>query len=135
MNPLLLLMVIIVCVFSFLAVAVWSDARRKEREAYYRSEALKKVTDGSGGAFALAFLREEDRLARRRRHEGMKVGGLVTSAASIGFLIFLAVATEGRHPGAMTVAFVPLGIGLALLLYAYVLAPKEPPEGSEPETK
>ena len=29
--------------FSFIAVASWADARRKEREAYYKSETLKKA--------------------------------------------------------------------------------------------
>ena len=37
-----------IALFSFLAVASWSDARRKEREAYYRSETLKKIAESSG---------------------------------------------------------------------------------------
>ena len=31
-----------IALFSFLAVTTWSEARRKEREAYYRAETLKK---------------------------------------------------------------------------------------------
>ena len=34
-----------IALFSFLAVAAWSDARRKEREAYYTSETLKKIAE------------------------------------------------------------------------------------------
>jgi hypothetical protein len=34
--------------FTFLAIASWSDARRKEREAYYRSEAIKKLAEMQG---------------------------------------------------------------------------------------
>src|SRR5262245_10427500 len=37
-----------VCLFSFLAVASWTDARRREREAYYRSEAIKKLSEIQG---------------------------------------------------------------------------------------
>ncbi|HEY1242569.1 MAG TPA: hypothetical protein VGF16_18535 [Bryobacteraceae bacterium] len=31
--------------FSFLAVASWAHARRKEREAFYRSEAVRKIAE------------------------------------------------------------------------------------------
>jgi len=31
--------------FSFLAVAFWTHARQKEREAFYRSEAIKKIAE------------------------------------------------------------------------------------------
>ena len=54
-----------VAVFSFVAVAVWSDNRRKEREAYYRSEALKKMIEaqGTGASSAVELLRQEERIA------------------------------------------------------------------------
>ena len=31
--------------FSFLGVSAWVNARRREREAYYRSEAIKKIAE------------------------------------------------------------------------------------------
>ncbi len=34
--------------FSFLAVNQWSDARRKERESYYKNDMLKKLADSQG---------------------------------------------------------------------------------------
>jgi hypothetical protein len=37
-----------VSLFSFLSVAAWTDARRKEREAYYKSEAIKKLAEMQG---------------------------------------------------------------------------------------
>ncbi len=42
-------------------MASWSDARRKEREACYKSKALKKIaeTQGGGGSTALEYLPEE----------------------------------------------------------------------------
>ena len=48
-----------IALFSFLGVASWSDARRKEREAYYTGETLKKISEGSGEAAksAIEYLR------------------------------------------------------------------------------
>ena len=113
-----------ISVFSFVAVAAWSDARRREREAYYRSETLKKLaeTQGAGGNAALDFLREEEKSVYRRRREGMKLGGLITVAVGIGFMVFLRA--EERNEPAYLLGLIPLLIGIALLAYVYVLAPK-----------
>ena len=48
-----------VALFSFVAVVVWSQERRREREAYYKSETLKKIaeTQGAGGSSAIEYLR------------------------------------------------------------------------------
>jgi hypothetical protein len=62
-----------VAMFSFIAVVVWSQERRREREAYYRSETLKRIAEaGAGGTSAVEFLREEQSIAARRRKEGLK---------------------------------------------------------------
>ena len=34
-----------ISLFSFIAVASWSDARRREREAYYKTDLLKKLCE------------------------------------------------------------------------------------------
>jgi hypothetical protein len=114
-----------VALFSFIAVASWSDARRREREAYYRSETLKKIAEsqGAGGAVALEFLREEDKSVSRRRREGIKLGGLITAAVGIAFMVFLRA--EERSEPAYLIGLVPLLIGISLLVYAYLLAPKD----------
>src|SRR5215831_13828745 len=80
-----------VALFSFVAVAAWSDTRRSEREAYYKSETLKKIAEsqGAGASSAIEYLREEERNAERRRREGTKLGGLVTGAVGISLMIFL----------------------------------------------
>jgi len=53
-----------IALFSFLGVASWSEARRKEREAYYKSETLKKIAEssGEGAKSALELLREQDKM-------------------------------------------------------------------------
>jgi hypothetical protein len=38
----------LIALFTYLSVAAWSSARRKEREAYYKSEAVKKITEMQG---------------------------------------------------------------------------------------
>ena len=45
--------------FSMIAVASWSEARRKEREAYYKNDMLKKLADtpGPGANAALELIR------------------------------------------------------------------------------
>jgi ferric-dicitrate binding protein FerR (iron transport regulator) len=110
--------------FSFIAVAAWSDARRREREAYYKSETLKRIIEKEGPAAnaALELFREEERNAARRQLEGIKLGGLVTAAAGIGLFPLL----RGVVPAepVYLAGLIPLLIGVALLAYAYILAPK-----------
>ena len=45
-NTTLLLIVVVVC--SYLSVKAWVDARRIEREAFYRTEAVKKIVELQG---------------------------------------------------------------------------------------
>ena len=114
-----------IALFSFLAVASWSDARRKEREAYYTAETLKKIAEssGEGSTAALAYLQEQTRGARRRRVEGMKLGGLITAAVGIGMMIFLH-GVEHEEP-AYLMGTIPLLVGAALMAYAFLFAPKD----------
>src|ERR1039458_8145939 len=78
-----------IALFSFLGVASWSDARRKEREAYYTGETLKKIAEssGDGAKSAVEYLREQHRNTIRRRIEGIKLGGLITAAVGIGLTV------------------------------------------------
>src|SRR5271165_2881318 len=77
-----------IALFSFISVATWSDNRRREREAFYKSETLKKLAE-SPSTDALAVLREEERIAARRRQEGIRLGGLITTAVGVGVIFFL----------------------------------------------
>jgi hypothetical protein len=114
-----------ISLFSFIAVASWADARRREREAYYKSETTRKIIEaqGTGASSALELIREEEKNEARRRSEGIKLGGLVTSAVGIALLIFLRVLIKDE-PVYLS-GLIPLLIGVALLSYAYILGPKE----------
>jgi len=115
-----------VALFSFLAVNAWADARRKEREAYYTSETLKKIaeTSGEGAKAAMDMLHEQERNFMLRRRDGQRLGGLMTLAVGIGLMVFLKAIVHDE-PAVFLVGLIPLLIGTALLLYAYVLAPKQ----------
>jgi len=114
-----------IAVFSFLSVAVWSDARRKEREEYYKNETLKKIAEssGEGAKAAIELLREQNRTVTKRRLEGMKLGGLITTVVGIGVMVLLR-GLVNDEPVYLS-GLIPLLIGLALLTYTFLLAPKE----------
>lgn len=115
-----------IALFSFLGVAAWSDARRKEREAYYQGETLKKIAEssGEGAKAAMEMLHERERNELRRRREGLRLGGLVTAAVGIGVMVLLKAIVHDE-PGVYLVGLIPLLVGVALLTYTYVMAPKD----------
>ncbi len=113
-----------IALFSFLAVAAWSDARRKEREAYYKSETLKKIAEssGDGARAAIDLLQAQEKSTVRHRVEGLQLSGLVTTAVGIGVMALLHGLV--RDEPVYLVGLIPLLIGAALLLYVFILAPK-----------
>ena len=113
-----------IALFSFLSVAVWSDSRRKEREEYYRSETLKKIAEssGEGAKAAIELLREQNNSVTKRRLEGMKLGGLITAVVGIGVMALLHGLVQDEP--VYLAGLIPLLVGLALLTYTLVMAPK-----------
>lgn len=114
----------VVAVFTFVAIAVWSENRRKERETYYREETYKKLLDTSGESSktVLEVMQQEEAQKARQRIEGLKLGGLVTLAVGVGSMIFLKTLIPDE-PIYMA-GLIPLLIGMVLAIYAYGLAPK-----------
>jgi|SRR5580658_845006 hypothetical protein len=114
-----------IALFSFLSVAAWSDARRKEREEYYRSETLKKIAEssGEGAKAAIELMREQNKSMTKRRLESMKLGGLITAVVGIGVMALLR-GLVGDAP-VYLVGLIPLLVGLAIMTYAFLLVPKE----------
>jgi hypothetical protein len=113
-----------VALFTFLAVTTWSENRAKERSEYYRHETYKKLAEqpSDQGAQVLEVMRTEERIKHRKMLEGIKLGGLVTTFVGIGLGVMLYTLAE---PEVAAVGLVPLGVGLALLLYATILAPRD----------
>jgi hypothetical protein len=117
--------VIWVAFFSWLAVTGWAKQRRREREAFYRDETEKRLLDkGQASVEQILKVRnQQERVRWLQRREGLKLGGLVTTAVGFGIIVGLPMieGTEQRLAGA---GAIPLAIGLALLLYAYSFYPK-----------
>ena len=125
-NPMLFMfpLVIIVVVFAFTGVVHWVDSQRKEREAYYRADTLKRMSEvpGDGAKAAFDLLREQDRLKRINAREGMKLGGLITVGVGAGLCIFLHVVAGGASGSPWLVGLIPGFVGVAMLIYVYILA-------------
>lgn len=117
----------VICVFTFISIASWAGERRKEREAYYKSETLKKIAEsqGPGATSALELMREEERIRRGKAREGQRLGGLTTVAVGLALTPFLWFILDPGDKGVALVGLFPLLIGIALLVYSYVLAPRE----------
>jgi len=115
-----------IATFGFFAVASWVHARRREREAFYRSEVLKKLaeTGAEGSSAALEMFREEQRSADRNRLETQRLGGLILAAVGVGVMALLrGVAT---NESAWLSGLIPALVGAVLLIYSYGLAPRPP---------
>ena len=108
--------------WAFVAVISWADIRRREREAYYKHETMKKISEMPGES-GLALLREDGRSTIRRRRENIKLGGLMTAAVGIGLMIFLRAVDPNRP--VYLVGLIAVLVGLALLSYAYILTPQD----------
>ena len=74
--------------FVFLAVATWSRAQRREREAFHRAEVLRKLAElpPEAAAPVLAVLREDDARALRRRREGLVLAGLIWLVVGVAYV-------------------------------------------------
>ena len=107
----------------FIPLVSWIDSRRKEREAYYRAETLRRVAEASGeGAKAtLDLLWEENRQKQIQMREGLKIGGLITLGVGIGLTIFLHSLVGGSESPYL-VGLIPALVGLAMLVYVYLMA-------------
>ena len=114
-----------VATFGFFAVASWANARRREREAFYRSEVLKKLAESgaSGSTAALEMFREQERTALRNRVESQRLAGLMLAAVGAGLMPLLRGVAS--HHAAWLSGLIPFLLGAVLLLYSYVLAPRD----------
>jgi hypothetical protein len=106
------------------AVAAWSENRRKERESYYRHETYRKIMEqqGDSGKGVLALMREEELQQQRRRIEGLKLGGMITFVVGVGSMIFLYFLVDDEP--VYWAGLIPGLIGLVMLLYGFFMVPR-----------
>jgi len=124
---LLIPIVTMVALFTFLSIAAWSEERRKEREAHYRSELMKKMLEQPGPAAdrILELMRDEEARAALQKREGRRLGGLVTMAVGVGIALLFWKLNPGE--GLWTIGMIPLLIGAVIFLYSiFCCRPQEP---------
>jgi hypothetical protein len=127
LTALVIPVVAIVMVFTFIMVVSWAEERRKEREAYYRSETLRKAMEQNGDSsrMVLDLMREEDLLRRRRRVEGLRLGGTITAAVGVGLMVMLYFLVD-EEP-VWLVGLIPFLIGAVIAGHGYTTRPDPPP--------
>lgn len=107
----------------FIPTVTYLENRRKEREAFYKADTLRRLAEasGEGAKAAVDLLREQDRQTRVKTREGLKIGGLINLGVGVALLIFLR-ALIGNQPVYLC-GLIPGFIGVAMLIYALFLAP------------
>jgi len=120
----------IVAVFTFVAIAAWSDNRRRERESLYRHETYRKMLEQPGESVKAVenMMRQEEILREHKRVFGLKLAGMICIAAGIGTGIFLYF-VELEEP-IYLVALIPLLTGVVLVLSGRFMAPSTTAQGS-----
>jgi len=113
----------------YMPIHAWTEGRRKEREAYYKAETMRRIMESSpeGAQIAADLIREEyAREAQQKMQEakqardGVKLGGFVVTAVGLALCVFLRPFLGNNS--LWLVGFVPMAIGIALLLHSFFFA-------------
>lgn len=126
-----------ICIFGiFLPLASWFAHKRKEREAFYKAETMRRITESSsdGAQTAIEYLREEDLRRAWHEREGIKMTGLILICVGAGICLFMWRLMGNGH-GPWLAGAVPGMIGVAQIVYVYLLAEPLPPLKSREEQK
>jgi hypothetical protein len=108
----------------FIPLVSWIDSRRKEREAFYKADTMRRLAEssGEGAKAAIQLMREEERIKRIKAREGLKIGGLINLGVGVGLLIFLHALLGGGAGSPYLCGLIPGFIGVAMLVYVMFLA-------------
>lgn len=108
----------------FLPTATWMDHRHKEREAYYKAETMRRISEasGDGSKAAVQLMREEERMKAIKAREGLKIAGVINIGVGLGLVIFLRALLNGGEPVYLC-GLIPGFIGVAMIVYVYLMAP------------
>jgi hypothetical protein len=110
----------------FLPITTWIGSRQKEREAFYKAETIRRVAEASsdGAKATIDLLREQNRMTMIKMREALKISGVICLGVGIGLVAFLVQLVGSR---VALCGLIPAIIGLAMLVYVYLLAaPIEP---------
>ena len=106
----------------FIPLTSWIDSQRREREAFYKAETMRRLAEssGEGAKAAIELLREQSRMDRNKKREGLKIGGVINIGVGVALMIFLR-ALVGDKP-VFLCGLIPALIGVAMLVYVFFLA-------------
>src|SRR5258708_22316682 len=104
---------------AFQSVVGRAKKNRREREAFYRHEVLKKLIEqgGAGGQQVFEMMRKEVELRDRQRREARILGGLITAVIGVSLMILLYVLVPGE--GVWSTGLIPFSVGTVILLFAF----------------
>lgn len=128
--PAALVLVVVIGMFVLAALSIWTKQRRRERTAFYDHELARRLAEGGEitEGSALEMMRERAAENHRRRREGLRVAGIINVAVGLGILVFF----SKLDPEIAPVASIPIFVGVALLVSAFLPRPKidaSPPRG------
>lgn len=108
----------------FIPLISWMENRRKEREAFYKAETIRRLSESStdGAKAALELMQMQSRLDRTKAREGVKIGGLINIGVGVALVIFLRVLLGTGHGSPYLCGLIPGFIGVAMLVYVFFLA-------------
>lgn len=108
----------------FIPTVTWIDKQHKERIAFYKAETIRRITEasGEGAKAAIELMREESRMERIKKYEGLKLGGLICIGVGAAMVIFMRVMVGSDPDTPYLVGLIPGFVGVALLVYVYALA-------------
>ncbi len=106
----------------FIPLTSYIDSQRREREAFYKAETLRRIAESTteGGKAAVELLRQQDRIARTKSREGLKIGGLINIGVGVGLMIFLHALVSSEP--VYLCGVIPGLIGVMMLVYVLFLA-------------
>jgi len=106
----------------FIPLTSWIDSQRREREAFYKAETMRRLAEssGEGAKAAIELLREQSRIERNKKREGLKIGGVINIGVGVALMIFLRALVGGKP--VFLCGLIPGLIGVAMLVYVLFLA-------------
>jgi hypothetical protein len=113
-----------VALFGFLSVSSWVDAKRREREAFFRHELLKKVAESPSAQQVIDLLRQEDADRIERRRQAIQLAGWV--ALGLGLGVGLLLSQLVSVPGLWAVGAIPALVGAAIVVHAGLTRRRRP---------
>ena len=108
----------------FLPIATWLDHRHKEREAFYKAETMRRISEapGAGSNAAVDLMRQEERVKAIKVREGLKIAGIINIGVGLALIIFLRALLGTQQPVYLC-GLIPGFIGVAMIVYVYLMAP------------